>query len=45
MCESLAEHIATEERMMIPPAESARASFKLIEWLGKAMRRLHDSLA
>lgn len=43
MCESLSEHIATEEKMMIPPAASAHASFKLIEWLEKEMKRLHDS--
>ncbi|WP_230945794.1 Crp/Fnr family transcriptional regulator [Burkholderia cepacia] len=43
MCESLSEHIATEEKMMIPPAASAHASFNLIEWLEKEMKRLHDS--
>ncbi|MDS0856123.1 mechanosensitive ion channel family protein [Burkholderia pseudomultivorans] len=43
MCESLTEHIATEERMMIPPAAQAHASFKLIEWLEKEMKRLHES--
>ncbi len=43
MCESLTEHIATEERMMIPPAAKAHASFNLIEWLEKEMKRLHDS--
>ncbi|AXF25832.1 mechanosensitive ion channel protein MscS [Burkholderia pyrrocinia] len=43
MCESLTEHIATEEKMMIPPAAHAHASFNLIEWLEKEMKRLHDS--
>ncbi|WP_347814765.1 mechanosensitive ion channel family protein [Burkholderia sp. D-99] len=43
MCESLSEHIATEEKMMIPPAARAHASFNLIEWLEKEMKRLHDS--
>ncbi|NTZ08363.1 mechanosensitive ion channel family protein [Burkholderia metallica] len=44
MCESLTEHIATEERMMIPPVEKAHAGFSLIGWLEKEMKRLHDSL-
>ncbi|KVC45678.1 mechanosensitive ion channel family protein [Burkholderia diffusa] len=43
MCESLTEHIATEERMMVPPAAKAHASFNLIEWLEREMKRLHDS--
>ncbi|KUY59063.1 mechanosensitive ion channel family protein [Burkholderia sp. RF2-non_BP3] len=43
MCESLTEHIATEERMLIPPAAKAHASFNLIEWLEKEMKRLHDA--
>ncbi|AOI67229.1 mechanosensitive ion channel protein MscS [Burkholderia territorii] len=43
MCESLTEHIATEERMMIPPAAKAHASFNLFEWLEKEMKRLHAS--
>ncbi|KWE49686.1 mechanosensitive ion channel family protein [Burkholderia sp. MSMB2157WGS] len=44
MCESLTDHIATEERMMIPPVEKAHAGFSLIGWLEKEMKRLHDSL-
>ncbi|RKU01969.1 mechanosensitive ion channel protein MscS [Burkholderia sp. Nafp2/4-1b] len=44
MCESITEHIATEERMMIPPAEKAHASFSLIAWFEKEMKRLHDSI-
>ncbi|AZQ53243.1 mechanosensitive ion channel family protein [Burkholderia cenocepacia] len=44
MCESLTEHIATEERLMIPPVEQAHAGFSLIGWLEKEMKRLHDSL-
>ncbi|MCA8244117.1 mechanosensitive ion channel family protein [Burkholderia sp. AU32262] len=44
MCESLTEHVATEERMMIPPVEQAHAGFSLIGWLEKEMKRLHDSL-
>ncbi|AOK36814.1 mechanosensitive ion channel family protein [Burkholderia cenocepacia] len=44
MCESLTDHIATEERVMIPPVEKAHAGFSLIGWLEKEMKRLHDSL-
>ncbi|MDR0241707.1 MAG: mechanosensitive ion channel [Burkholderia sp.] len=44
MCESVTEHIATEERMLIPPAEKTHASFSLMTWLEKEMKRLHDSL-
>ncbi|WP_269502854.1 mechanosensitive ion channel family protein [Burkholderia sp. IMCC1007] len=44
MCESLTEHVATEERVMIPPVEKAHAAFSLIGWLEKEMKRLHDSL-
>ncbi|WP_175978543.1 mechanosensitive ion channel family protein [Burkholderia sp. BCC1047] len=44
MCEALTDHIATEERMMIPPVEKAHAGFSLIGWLEKEMKRLHDSL-
>ncbi|WP_175824314.1 mechanosensitive ion channel family protein [Burkholderia sp. BCC0419] len=44
MCESVIEHLATEERMMIPPVEKAHAGFSLIGWLEKEMKRLHDSL-
>ncbi|MEK7888310.1 mechanosensitive ion channel family protein [Burkholderia contaminans] len=44
MCESVTEHIATEERMMIPPVEKAHASFSLIAWLEKEMKRVHDSI-
>ncbi|QRR18438.1 mechanosensitive ion channel [Burkholderia sp. MS389] len=44
MCESLTDHFATEERMMIPPVEKAHAGFSLIGWLEKEMKRLHDSL-
>ncbi|MEK2607357.1 mechanosensitive ion channel family protein [Burkholderia arboris] len=43
MCESVTEHIATEERMLIPPAEKTHASFSLMAWLEKEMKRLHDS--
>ena len=39
MCESLAEHIATEEEMMLP-APNAHASCNLFE---RNMKRLHDS--
>ena len=42
MCESV--HIAAEERMMIPPVEKAHASFSLIAWLEKEMKRVHDSI-
>jgi small-conductance mechanosensitive channel len=44
MCESLTDHIATEERVMIPPVEKAHAGFSLIGWLEKEIKRLHDSL-
>ncbi|RQU83627.1 mechanosensitive ion channel protein MscS [Burkholderia cenocepacia] len=44
LCESLTDHIATEERMMIPTVEKAHAGFSLIGWLEKEMKRLHDSL-
>ncbi|AOK55002.1 mechanosensitive ion channel protein MscS [Burkholderia stagnalis] len=45
MCESLTEHIATEERVMIPPAVQAHASFSLVAWIEKEMKRFHDSIA
>lgn len=45
MCESLTEHIATEEKMMIPPAVQAHASFSLVAWIEKEMKRFHDSIA
>ncbi|KUZ98623.1 mechanosensitive ion channel protein MscS [Burkholderia ubonensis] len=45
MCESLTERIATEEKMMIPPAVKEHASFSLIAWIEKEMKRFHDSIA
>lgn len=44
MCQSLTEHIATEEKLMIPPAVKESASFSLLAWLEKEMRHLHDSI-
>ncbi|CAM2342519.1 MscS Mechanosensitive ion channel [Burkholderia vietnamiensis] len=39
-----AKHNAAEERMLVPPAEKPHASFSLIGWLEKEMKRLHDTL-
>lgn len=30
--------------MLVPPAEKPHASFSLIGWLDKEMKRLHDTL-
>lgn len=30
--------------MMIPPAVQAHASFSLVAWIEKEMKRFHDSL-
>lgn len=39
-----AKHIAAEKRTLVPPAEKPHASFSLIGWLEKEMKRLHDTL-
>ncbi|KAG8153764.1 mechanosensitive ion channel family protein [Burkholderia catarinensis] len=44
MCQSLTEHIATEERLMIPPAAKEGASFSLVAWLEKEMRLFHQAI-
>ncbi|WP_431822977.1 mechanosensitive ion channel domain-containing protein [Burkholderia sp. F1] len=42
MCQSVTEHIAAEEKLMIPPEVKESASFSLLGWLEKEMKRLHD---
>ncbi|MGU7772678.1 mechanosensitive ion channel domain-containing protein [Burkholderia sp. MR1-5-21] len=44
MCQSLTEHIATEEKVMMPPAEQESPSFSLLGWLEKEMKRLHHAI-
>ncbi|MGU7782078.1 mechanosensitive ion channel domain-containing protein [Burkholderia sp. PU8-34] len=44
MCQSLTEHIATEEKVMMPPAEQENPSFSLLGWLEKEMKRIHHAI-